>query len=160
MENNVLAVVAGYEITEAELNTFLKGLPREQQMYASNPQFRQQCMEQLKALHMFAELGAEEKLDETEEYKKIMESARRDVLAQLAIRETMKNITVSEDEMKAYYEEHKEQIKSSMTIPMRQLAGILGEELISFGQFADYPDTPVYDEILFQGRTGKTLKIN
>ena len=32
---------------------------------------------------------------------------------------------------KAYYEEHKEQIKSSMTIPMRQLAGILGEELIS-----------------------------
>lgn len=32
---------------------------------------------------------------------------------------------------KEYYEEHKEQIKSSMTIPMRQLAGIIGEELLA-----------------------------
>ncbi len=32
---------------------------------------------------------------------------------------------------RAYYEEHKEQIKSSVTIPMRQLAEIIGTELIS-----------------------------
>lgn len=30
---------------------------------------------------------------------------------------------------KAYYEEHKEQIKESMTVPMRQLAEIIGSEL-------------------------------
>lgn len=30
---------------------------------------------------------------------------------------------------KAYYEEHKEQIKKSMTVPMRQLAEIIGSEL-------------------------------
>ena len=109
MSQDVLAVVAGHEITELELEAFVASLPREQQMYASNPQFRQQCMEQLTALHMFAELGAEEKLDETEEYRKIMESARRDVLAQLAIREVMKKVTLTEEEMQAYYEEHKQQ---------------------------------------------------
>ncbi|MBQ4626887.1 MAG: DUF2461 domain-containing protein [Clostridia bacterium] len=32
---------------------------------------------------------------------------------------------------KAYYEEHKEQIKSGVTVPMRQIAGIIGEELLS-----------------------------
>ncbi len=32
---------------------------------------------------------------------------------------------------KAYYEEHKEAIKSGVTVPMRQIAGIIGEELIS-----------------------------
>lgn len=32
---------------------------------------------------------------------------------------------------KAYYEEHKEAIKSGVTIPMRQIAGIIGEELVS-----------------------------
>ncbi len=32
---------------------------------------------------------------------------------------------------KAYYDEHKEEIKSRVTIPMRQLAGIIGEELLA-----------------------------
>lgn len=32
---------------------------------------------------------------------------------------------------KAYYEEHKEAIKSGVTVPMRQIAGIIGEELAS-----------------------------
>lgn len=32
---------------------------------------------------------------------------------------------------KAYYEEHKEQIKSGVTEPMRQIAGIIGEELLA-----------------------------
>ena len=32
---------------------------------------------------------------------------------------------------KAYYDEHKEELKAKMTVPMRQIAGILGEELLS-----------------------------
>lgn len=32
---------------------------------------------------------------------------------------------------KAYYEEHKEEIKNSVTVPMRQIAGIIGEELLA-----------------------------
>ena len=32
---------------------------------------------------------------------------------------------------KAYYEEHKEDIKNNVTLPMRQIAGIIGEELLS-----------------------------
>ncbi len=32
---------------------------------------------------------------------------------------------------KAYYEENKETIKSTVTVPMRQIAGIIGEELLS-----------------------------
>ena len=88
MENKVLAVVAGYEITEAELDTFLKGLPREQQMYASHPQFRQQCLENLMAIHMFAAEGLETKIDETEEFKKALEAAKRDRICKIAIFDT------------------------------------------------------------------------
>ena len=53
MENQVLAVVAGDEITERELNAFMQGLPPQQQAYVSNPQFREQCLEQLIALYLF-----------------------------------------------------------------------------------------------------------
>ena len=57
MSHEVLAVVAGEEITQAEFDAFLQGVPREQQPYLSNPQFREQCLEQLIALHMFAKNG-------------------------------------------------------------------------------------------------------
>lgn len=70
MSQEVLAVVAGEEITQAEFDAFLQGVPREQQPYLSNPQFREQCLEQLIALHMFAKNGEEMKLEETEEFKK------------------------------------------------------------------------------------------
>lgn len=32
---------------------------------------------------------------------------------------------------KAFYEEHKEDIKNSVTVPLRQIAGIIGEELLA-----------------------------
>lgn len=57
MSNEVLAVVAGKEITNAELDAFLQNAPREQQAYVTNPQFRQQYLEQLISLHLFAQAG-------------------------------------------------------------------------------------------------------
>ena len=36
MNQEVIAVVAGKEITQAEFDAFLQGLPREQQAYISN----------------------------------------------------------------------------------------------------------------------------
>ena len=121
MENNVLAVVAGYEITEAELNTFMKGLPREQQMYAAHPQFRQQCLENLMAIRMFAAEALEEKIDETEEFKKAMEAARTEILAQIAVANMMKEITVSEEELKEFYEVNASNFEKGATVSAKHI---------------------------------------
>ncbi len=107
MENKVLAVVAGEEVTEQDLNDFMENVPQDQQAYRSNPQFRQQYLEQLIALRMFTKQGEELKLDETEEFKKIMEGARKDILAQLMVSETIKDITVTDEEAKSYFEANK-----------------------------------------------------
>lgn len=47
MSDKVLAKVAGREITEAEFHAYLQGIPREQQAYAMNPQYREQYLDQL-----------------------------------------------------------------------------------------------------------------
>lgn len=57
MSQKVLAVVAGKEITEAEVDAFIHSLPREQQAYASNPQFQQQCLDQVIAIYAYAQMG-------------------------------------------------------------------------------------------------------
>ena len=41
MEQKIIAVVAGREIKESDFEKFLQNVPREQQAYLSNPQFRQ-----------------------------------------------------------------------------------------------------------------------
>ena len=107
----VVAVVAGEEITQEEFNLFLQAVPREQQAYLANPQFRQQCLDQFIALRLYAKLGEELKLEETEEFQTMIANAKRDILAQIAMRETLKAASVSEEEAAAYYEENKEQDK-------------------------------------------------
>ena len=78
MEQKVIATVGGHQITEAEVEAFIRSLPREQQAYASHPDFRKQCEEQLIAVYAFAKYGEEEKIDETEEVKNVMENARKE----------------------------------------------------------------------------------
>ncbi len=121
MENKVLMVVAGEEITEKDLNDFMENVPQEQQAYRSNPQFRQQCLEQLTALRMFTKQGEEQKLDETEEFKKIMEGARKDILAQMMVSETIKDITVTDEEAESYFHANKRQFVKGETVKAKHI---------------------------------------
>ena len=58
MDNqNILAVVAGEEITQKDLDALIAALPKEQQAYAGNEHFRNQCLEQIITVHLFAKLG-------------------------------------------------------------------------------------------------------
>ena len=107
MEKTVEAVICGHEITSAEVDAFIASLPREQQAYASHPDFRKQCEEQLIAVYAFAKYGEEEKIDETEEFKNVMENARKDILAQMAMRKLFATVNVTDDEIKEYYEANK-----------------------------------------------------
>ena len=121
MEKNVLAVVAGHEITEEELNTFIQRLPREQQMYASNPQFREHCKEQLIAMQVLAQCGVDEKLEETEEFQKIMEDAKKDILAQLVLKHTLDAVTVSDEEVKEFFENNKQRYAKGATVSAKHI---------------------------------------
>ena len=107
MEKTVEAVICGHEITSAEVDAFIASLPREQQVYASHPDFRKQCVDQLIAVYAFAKYGEEEKIDETEEFKNVMENARKDILAQMAMRKLFATVNVTDDEIKEYYEANK-----------------------------------------------------
>lgn len=117
----VLATVAGEEITREEFEMFLRAVPREQQAYLSNPQFREQCLQQFIALRLFAIEGKEMKLDETEEFKSMITNAKRDILAQMVMHDLISKLTVSEDEMKAFYEENKAQYQQGEKVHAKHI---------------------------------------
>lgn len=119
--SETIAVIAGKEIKEADFEAFLKGVPKEQQPYLSNPQFREQFKEQFLALHMFAQLGEDEKMNETDAFKVMMENATRDILAQLAVNSVMKNVTVTEEECIAYYDANSQHFTKGATVSAKHI---------------------------------------
>ena len=121
MSKEVLATVAGRDITQEEFEAFLASVPREQQAYINNPKFREHCLDQLTSLHMFAQMGEDLKLDETEDFKKAYENAKRDILAQMAMRETLKDVAVTEEELKAFYDQNQQQFKKGETVNAKHI---------------------------------------
>ena len=105
-EQNILATIDGVYITEADIDAYIAKLPQDQQAYAAYPQFREHCLKQLMAFHLYAKMAVEEKLDETEEFKEMLEKARKEILAQTAINSVLNDITVTEEEMQAFYKEN------------------------------------------------------
>ena len=108
-------------ITEKDLNIFMQGLPPQQQAYASNPQFREQCLEQLVSLYLFAKEGETCNYEETEEYKKVIANARKDILAQFMMRDVLREAAVSEEELKKYYEENQARFMSGETVKAKHI---------------------------------------
>ena len=117
----ILATVAGEVITEADVNAFIQNMPKEQQMYASNPQFRQQIVEQLISYRLFAKYAQDQKMDETEEFKAVLNNAKKEILASMAISETVKNVEVTEEEMKAFYEENLTHFEKGATVSAKHI---------------------------------------
>ena len=107
MSQDVIAKIAGEELTQEDFNNFLKKIPPEQRAYAENPQTKDMIMDQFYAMYLFAQLGRDEKLDETEEYKTLLNEMKRELLSQLAMAKTAEGVTVSDDEIKKFYDANK-----------------------------------------------------
>ena len=108
MEEKIIAVAAGREITEAEFNAFVARVPQEQQQFVQTPEGRHQALTQYANYFLFEKMGEEKGYDKTAEFLEILEGTKRELLSQYALTQLVKDVTASEEECKAYYEEHQE----------------------------------------------------
>lgn len=101
--------IGNYEITDADIDLFIDSLPKEQQMYKNIPQFRDQVKGKLVEMYLFALDGKDSELDKTEDYKKAIETAEREIISSLAVSKLIAAIDCTEEEMKDYFENNKYQ---------------------------------------------------
>ena len=57
--SDVIKTIGEYTITEKDIDDFIGGLGKEQQMYRAVPEFRNQVLERLEEITLFAILGEE-----------------------------------------------------------------------------------------------------
>jgi peptidyl-prolyl cis-trans isomerase C len=121
MSETILAVVAGHEITSADVDTFIERLPQQQQAYASNPQFRAQALQQLIDMSLFELKAIDEKLDETEEFQKMLDDVKADLLSRMAMTNVIQAVTVSDEEKADFYEANKAQFAQPETVSAKHI---------------------------------------
>ena len=121
MENKVLAVAAGNEITEKDLSAIISRYPQEQRAALQNEVQKKQLIEQLISFELMSKFGKEIGLNETQEYKEAMENISKEVITSMAINKVLADVTVTDEEVKDYYEANKESFGTPATVAARHI---------------------------------------
>ena len=121
MENKVLAVISGTEITEKDLNSIIMRYPEEQRAMFNSEMGKKQLLEQMISFELMNKLGKEMKLDETEEYKASLAQVEKDLLTQMTINKVLSDVTITDEDAKKYYEENKAQFEQPATVSAKHI---------------------------------------
>ena len=129
MENKVLAVVAGREITDKDLDMIINKYPEQNRAYFNNEQGRKQLLEQTIAFELMNKLGEEIQLDKTEEYKETLENLAKEVLTQMTINKILSDVTVTDEEAEKFFNENQNQFMQSATVSAKHILVETEEEI-------------------------------
>lgn len=186
MSEKILAVAAGHEITEKELNDLIKNYPPEQQIYMSSPQAKQQVLEQIIAFHLFHKMAVEEKITESKEYEEMIEKMKVELASHMAATSIIEGVKVEEAEEKAFYEENPDLFEAQAQVSAKHILvenensandiakeianGLAFEEAAKkystcpskerggdLGYFAKGQMVPEFEKAAFEGEIGKVI---
>ena len=130
MENKVLATISGVEITENDLNAIIMRYPEDKRGMFNSEIGKKQLLEQMISFDLMHKLGSEMKINETEEYKANLAQVEKDLITQLTINKVLAEVTVTDEDAKKYYDEHKKEFEQPATVSAKHIL-VDNEELCS-----------------------------
>ena len=114
-QGRVVAQVGTHPITEADVERFISALGQRAEAYR-NPQGRKAVLEQMIAQRLFL-LDAQRNLMEREPaFKEQLAAIKEQLLMEYAIEKAVKDVRLTEDEVRRYYDEHPEQFAGQETV--------------------------------------------
>ncbi|OCC15893.1 Peptidyl-prolyl cis-trans isomerase PpiD [Dissulfuribacter thermophilus] len=123
VSDKVIAQVGPYKLTVDDFEKQVKTLPPQFQMaIASNKQFRESFLERWVQITLMALKAREMKLDQDPQVKKRLEDLKNALLAQEFSKRFIEDkVTISDEEVKAYYEKHKDQFTQREQVKARHI---------------------------------------
>lgn len=112
MENKVVAKVNNKEITQADVFKFLNEIDPQIAQQFNTPEGVQKVIEELINQELIYLDAKENKVDEDEGFKQLVSDSKVALLKSYALNKLIADVNPDEEELKQYYEEHKEHFKN------------------------------------------------
>lgn len=103
MNDNVLAIVNGKEITQRDLDEAIVKFPRERQSYFTSGEGKKQLLDQIISFELIYNYAKDDNLEKEEDYITMVERAKKEILTQTGINKILSDVKVTDEEIKAYY---------------------------------------------------------
>lgn len=121
MDNNILAKIGNIEITREQMLAIMKNLPRQQAMEVSTEEGRKRLLDEMVAGELLYLEAKDLKLDDNDEFIKMVDNAVHSLLQQFALQKLLENIDITDEQAKEYYDSNKQQFKSSEQVKARHI---------------------------------------
>ncbi len=105
----VIATVNGEEITQQDVQSYMQQMP--QQMRQSGQMDRQKLLGQLVQKELLTQYALKEGITKDEQYQKLLDRLKRDLALEVWMGKQMDSVSVSDKEVKEYYENNKGQFE-------------------------------------------------
>ena len=106
MEGKVLAIVDGREVKELDLNNLMINLGQNA-TYFHGEEGRKKLIDELIMHELMYSDAVENNLENEEEFIEVFNNMKKSMLQQYNLRKMFNKITISEDELKDFYEKNK-----------------------------------------------------
>lgn len=123
----VLARVGSQDVTEAEVLEFIQPFGQQAVTLYGTEQGRKMIIDDVISMRLYALDGEASKLDQTAEFQSQLMNAKRAMLAQAAMREIVKDIAVTDDEARKFYDSNPAMFKNPERVHARHIL-VSGDE--------------------------------
>ncbi|MBU3147001.1 peptidylprolyl isomerase [Clostridium sp. CF012] len=121
MENKVLAIVNGNEITEKDIERSLLRFPQETQEYYKTEEGKKQFLDQIINFELIYNHALDSNMKNDPEYIEQIAIIEKEVLTQIGVKSIMTDVDITEDEIQKYYESNSEMFKSEETASAKHI---------------------------------------
>ena len=108
MENKVLVTVDGVQISQTQVDNFIKRLDPQQAMQYQSEEGKKHILQELINQTLFLVDAKASKLEETNEFKNEISKMEDMILTQLNVNNLMESVKVEDTEVKAHFEANKQ----------------------------------------------------
>lgn len=95
--------------------------PQQNQEHFASEIGKEQLLEQLISFELLHKFAIDEQLEETEEFKSQLELLKKDLLIQAAVKKVLDVVTISDEEVKKYFEDNKEMFKGEASVRAKHI---------------------------------------
>jgi len=121
MENKVLAVVNGQEITEQDLHLAAMRFPKDRQGFLASEEGKKQLLDQMISFELMYIDAKERGLENDANYKLQLEMVKKEVLIQTAISKMMEEVVVTDSEVEDYYKANQNLFMNQETVSAKHI---------------------------------------